>query len=112
LIAAGREFSPVGRASFQKSDRVYFYTEIGDAANAAALTMQFRVLDAATGAIKFEGAKGSIGSFVRPGNPVVPVATVVPFGQLAAGAYRLEVTVGHAGAQETLSRSMGFEIRP
>jgi hypothetical protein len=74
--------------------------------------MQFRVLDAAPGAIKFEAAKGSIGSFVRPGNPVVPVATVVSFATLAAGSYRLEVTIGHAGAQATMSRSAEFEIRP
>jgi VWFA-related protein len=111
LVAAGREFSPVAHASFQKSDRVYLYTEFEDAANPAAITMQYRVLDAATGAVKVVG-EGSVAGFVRSGNPVVPVATVVPFAQLAAGSYRLEVTAGHAGAAETVSRSIPFEIRP
>jgi VWFA-related protein len=111
LVAAGHEFRPVAHASFQKSDRVYLYTEFEDAANPAGLTMRFRVLDAATGAVRFEG-EGSVASFVRPGNPVVPVATVVPFAQLGAGSYRLEVVGGHAGKQETLSRSIDFEIRP
>jgi len=111
LVAAGHEFNPVAHASFQKSDRVYLYTEFDDAADPAALTMQFRVLDAGTGAVSFDG-EGSIAGFVRPGNPVVPVATVVPFAQLAAGLYRLQVTAGHTGAAETLTRSIDFEIRP
>ncbi|HVY93472.1 MAG TPA: VWA domain-containing protein [Bryobacteraceae bacterium] len=112
LIAANHEFTPAAHESFQKSDRVYFYTEFDDAANPAALILQFRVVDAATGAIKFDAAKGSVASFVRPGNPVVPVATIVPFAQLTPGSYRLEVTAGHAGAAETLTRSIDFEIRP
>src|SRR6185437_175610 len=108
LVAAGHEFSPVAHASFQKSDRVYLYTEFEDAANPAGLTMQFRVLDAATGAVRFDG-EGSVARFVRPGNPVVPVATVVPFAQLTAGSYRLEVTARHAGAAATSTRSIEFE---
>ncbi|HVW11411.1 MAG TPA: hypothetical protein VHC90_22655, partial [Bryobacteraceae bacterium] len=112
LIAANRKFTPIAHPAFQKSDRVYLYTEFDDAANSSALTMQFRVLDAATGAIKFDGPKGNVASFVRPENPVVPVATVVPFAQLTPGAYRLEVIAGHSGAEETLSRSVDFEIRP
>lgn len=111
LVAAEHEFRPVARTSFQKSDRVYLYTEFEDAANPTGLTMQFRVLDAATGATRFNG-EGSVASFVRPGDPVIPVATVVPFAQLGAGSYRLEVIGGHTGKQETLSRSIDFEIRP
>jgi hypothetical protein len=111
LVAASHEFNPVAHASFQKSDRVYLYTEFDDAANPAGLTMQYRVLDAATGAIRLDG-EGSIAGFVRPGNPVVPVATVVPFAQLTTGLYRLEVTAGHTGAAEKLTRSIDFEIRP
>jgi hypothetical protein len=112
LVAAGHEFTPAAHASFQKSDRVYLYTELDDAANPAALTMRFRVVDAASGALGFEGPTGSVASFVRPGNPVVPVATVIPFGTLMPGSYRLEVTAGHSGAEETVSRSIDFEIRP
>jgi VWFA-related protein len=112
LVAAGYAFSPVAHPSFQKSDRVYFYTEFEDAANSAALTMQYRVLDAETGAVKLDGGKGSVAGFAQPGNPVVPVATVVPLAQLTAGSYRLEVVGGHSATTETLSRSIPFEIRP
>jgi hypothetical protein len=112
LVAAGHEFTPAAHASFQKFDRVYFYTELDDAGNPAALTIRFRVVDAASGAIGFEGPTGSVASFVRPGNPVAPVATVIPFGKLMPGSYRLEVTAGHSGAEETVSRSIDFEIRP
>jgi len=111
LVAAGHEFDPVARASFQKSDRVYLYTEFDDAANPAGLTMQYRVLDTATGAVKLDG-QGSIAGFARPGNPIVPVATVIPFEKLTPGSYSLEVTAGHSGAEETLRRSINFEIRP
>jgi VWFA-related protein len=111
LIAAGHEFRPVAHPSFQKSDRVYLYTEFEDAANPAALTMRYRVLDAVTGAVELDN-EGSVASFARPGNPVAPVATVVPFEKLTPGSYRLEVTAGHSGAPETLTRSIDFEIRP
>jgi hypothetical protein len=112
LIAANHEFTPAAHESFRKSDHVYFYTEFDDASNPAALMLQFRVVDAASGAIKFDAAKGSVAAFVRTGNPVVPVATIVPFAQLTPGSYRLEVTGGHAGSAETLTRSVDFEIRP
>ena len=112
LIAAGHEFSPAAHASFQKSDRVYLYTEFEDAANPAGLIMQYRVIDAATGAVKVDAPRGSVSTFVRPGNPVVPVATVIPFESLTPGSYRLEISAGHAGAAETLSRSIDFEVRP
>jgi VWFA-related protein len=112
LIVAGYEFSPVAHTSFQKSDRVYLYTEFDDAANPAGLIMQYRVIDSATGAVKLDGQKGSVSTFVRPGNPVVPVATMIPFEKLMPGLYRLEVLAGHAGAAETLSRSIDFEIHP
>jgi hypothetical protein len=112
LVAAGHEFKPAAHASFQKSDRVYLYTEFEDAANAAGLIMQYRVIDAATGAVKLAAPKGSVSTFARPGNPVVAVATVIPFEKLTPGSYRLEVSAGHAGAAETLSRSIDFEIRP
>jgi VWFA-related protein len=112
LVAAGHEFNPVAHASFQKSDRVYLYTEFEDTANPAGLVMQYRVVNAATNAVQLDGQKGSVSTFVRPGNPVVPVATVVPFEKLTPGSYRLEVSAGHGGAGETLSRSIDFEIRP
>ena len=112
LIAGGHEFSPAAHASFQKSDRVYLYTEFEDAANPAGLIMQYRVVDAATGAVKVDAPRGSVSTFVRPGNPVVPVATVIPFESLTPGSYRLEISAGHAGAAETLSRSIDFEVRP
>jgi VWFA-related protein len=112
LVAAGHEFKPAAHASFQKSDRVYLYTEFEDAANPAGLIIQYRVVDAATDAVKLDGPKGSVSTFVRPGNPVVPVATVIPFEKLTPGSYRLEVSAGHAGEAETLTRSVNFEIRP
>ncbi len=111
LVAAAHEFTPVAHASFQKSERVYLYTEFEDAANPAGLTMRYRVLDAATGAVRADG-EGGIATFVRPGNPVIPVATVIPFEKLTPGSYRLEISAGHAGASETLSRSIDFEVRP
>ena len=95
LVALGKEFVPATTNRFQKSQPIYFYTEIYDpalkGANPVPITLQFRILDPKTGDVKLDSGVAAIANYMRPGNPVVPFATRIPVTQLPPGSYRLEV---------------------
>ena len=114
LMAGGKQFVPAATNKFARSAPLYFYTEIYDAAlagaNPPALEMQYRILDGKTGQARAQTGMGGIGSYVRPGNPVVPFATRLQLEQLSAGPYRLEVRTGIAGSQEIVVRTIDFEL--
>jgi len=114
LTAGGKQFVPAATNRFARSAPIYFYTEIYDAALAAAnppgLLLQYRILDGKTGEARAETGMAGIGRYVRPGNPVVPFATRLQLEQLPAGLYRMEVRVGILGSQETAARTIDFEL--
>jgi len=72
--------------------------------------MQYRILDGKTGEARAETGMAGIGSYVRPGNPVVPFATRLQLVQLPAGSYRLEVRARVAGSQDMVARTVDFEL--
>jgi VWFA-related protein len=110
LIAGGKEFVAAAGNRFHVSERVYFYTEVYEQGNAAGLTMQYRVLERSSGEVKLDSGMAGAGGFVRPGNPVVPFATVLPVAKLASGLYRLEVRAGHSSGSEVVTRTIDFEV--
>ncbi len=101
LVAKGTEVAPTGINQFHAGEPGYFYFEayeplLMDVKPGAALPLvgvRTRVLDRASGAQVEDGGVKSAGSFMRAGNPVVPVVSPLPLTSLKAGAYRLEVTV-------------------
>ncbi len=102
LIAKGTEAIPTGTSQFQKGEPAFVYFEAYEPLLTAAakpdaplppVAARIRVLDRATGQQKVDGGVKSVGSFMHPGNPVVPVISALPTAGLPAGAYRLEVTV-------------------
>ncbi len=73
LIASGKEIVPTGSDRFQSNERAFFYTEVYDPALAGAnpprVSMRFRVLDRASGAVKSDSGAASIAGYVKPGDP-------------------------------------------
>lgn len=114
LIASGKEIVPTGSNRFQRNERALFYTEVYDPALAGAnppqISMRFRVLDRASGAVKSDSGAASIAGYVKPGNPVVSVASTVPTTSLGPGAYRLEITTTHSSGPESVVRSVDFDL--
>jgi hypothetical protein len=118
LVAGGKVFVPSTRNRFARSQAVYFYTEVYDpalgvssasASGSPALAMEFRIVDRKTGDVKMDSGMAGVGSYVRPGNSVVPFATRLPVGQLPAGDYRLEVRAAGSPA-ESAARSAEFAV--
>jgi VWFA-related protein len=110
LIAGGKEFVAAAGNRFHVSERVYFYTEVYEQGDAGGLTMQYRVLERNSGEVKLDSGMAGAGGFVRPGNPVVPFATVLPVAKLAPGSYRLEVRAGHSSGADPATRTIDFEV--
>jgi hypothetical protein len=102
LIAKGTEVIPAGNTRFQKGEPGFVYFEAyepllnGTAAGNAPLPLvgvRVRVLDRATGQQKIDAGVKSAGSFMRQGNPVIPILSPLPTANLPAGTYKLEVSV-------------------
>ena len=102
LIAKGTEAVPTGSSQFQKGEPAFVYFEAYEPLLTAVakpdaplplVAARVRVLDRATGQQKVDGGVKLVQSFMHGGNPVVPVISALPVDNLAAGAYRLEVTV-------------------
>ena len=114
LMAGGKEFVPASTDVFPKTGRLYFYTEIDDpslkSANPPTIAVELRILDAKTGEAKLDTGKAGIGSYIRPGNPIVPFATALPLTPLPAGEYTLEITASHSSGPETVTRTRDFEV--
>ncbi len=114
LIASGMQIVPTSVMRFQKGERALFYTEIYEpsltGANPASVSIDFRVVDRASGAVKSDSGAGSVASYIRSGNPVIPVASTVPAANLPPGAYRLELTASHTGGPETVMRAVDFDL--
>jgi hypothetical protein len=115
LMAGGRQFVPAASNRFRRSGQIYFYTEVYDpalgGANPSSPTMQYRILDKKTGEVKLDSGVGSVASFVRPGNPLVPFATRLAVAELPAGSYRLEVRAANPSVQDAVARTVDFELQ-
>jgi len=115
LVASGHQIIPTGLARFQRTERVFFYTEIYEpslaGATPAAVGIQVRVVDPVTGAVKVPSEPpASLASFIRPGNPMIPFASIVPNTQLAPGAYQLDILASHSSGLEQVLRSVAFDL--
>jgi len=113
LVAKGTEVIPTGTNRFLTSERGFFYFEIYEPPLRSRLSLRVRVLKRANGTQLDDSGPLSAADFVRPDNPVVPVAMVMPIASagLPPGAYRLEVSVMQGGGQDPVIRSTDFEVR-
>jgi hypothetical protein len=109
LVAGGKEFVPAASNRFSLGQPIYFYTEVYDSSSAG-LAIQYRILDSKTGEVKVDSGVGSVAGYVRPGVAVVPFATRLSIGGLAAGSYRLEVRAVVAANQSGTVRTADMEI--
>jgi VWFA-related protein len=96
LIVKGSEIIPAGSSEYYSGETGSVYFEIYEpliSGNTVPLIgIRIRVLDVPGGASKFDTGVKIATSFVRPGNPVVPVVSPIPIATLPAGTYTLEVS--------------------
>ena len=114
LIAGSHQIVPSGSSRLRAADLRLAYLEIYDTLQTGpkppTLVLRIRVLDRATGRTKVDMGSLSVARYIRPGNPVVPVAFNLP-DALPPGAYRLEVTAAHLPGSDSAVRTADFEVQ-
>jgi hypothetical protein len=73
------------------------------------VNIAIKITDRKTGEAKLASGNMGADSFVRKGNPVVPIVMRLPVKDLPPGSYRLDVS-GLDSAGKSMSRSAEFEI--
>jgi len=111
LTSRGLETIPMAGAVFPRGRDGMFYFEVYEPRGEGKPVLRMRIVDRATGDEKADSGPASAAEWMRPGNAVIPVALTLPLATLAPGAYRLEVTAGHAGGGDRVLRTADFEVK-
>jgi hypothetical protein len=113
LVAAGVQTVPSGQYSFKPTDPAGMYLEIYEPGlteeKPPQVNIAIKITDRKTGEAKLASGNMGADSFVRKGNPVVPIVMRLPVKDLPPGSYRLDVS-GLDSAGKSMSRSAEFEI--
>ncbi len=113
LVASGFQFTPTGGNRFKTTDPATMYLEIYEpllvGANPPKVGVQLRLLDRKTGEQKMDSGVIEVASFIRAGNPVIPVGLKLPLASLIAGSYRVELTASDS-VGKSVARSADFEV--
>ncbi len=118
LVSKGTEVVPTGTNLFRVGEHGVFYFEAYEPlltgtkpdATLPPVGVRVRVLDRASGQQKEDTGVKIAGSYMRPGNPIVPIVASIPGSALPAGAYKLEVTVMRPTG-EPVVRTADFDIQ-
>ena len=105
LVAGGMQLIPTGSNVFAKGEQAFCYFEVYAPDGADAGTLQVRILDSKTGAVKWDGGEAKI-ELPAAGKISAPIGLGLPVASLPSGVYRIEAAAS-GGAISTV----GFEIR-
>jgi hypothetical protein len=104
---------PAGLYSFKPTDPVGLYVEIYEPGlteeNPPKLMMALKITDRKSGEAKITSGTMAVDSYVRKGNPVVPVILKLPVKDLPPGSYHLDVACGDSTGKQ-LHRAADFEV--
>jgi hypothetical protein len=112
LVVHQMEVIPSGSNRFKKTDKVALYAQMYEpgigGANPPSLRVAYQVVDEKTGKPVFATGTIDATGFIEKGNPMVPLALVVPMDKLAPGNYRIELQAGEAGGASSPIRTIEF----
>jgi len=115
LVSKGIEFGLAGDASFGKDSALFAYFEVYEPSSqdpATSVTMQMRILDSGTNAVKAEFAPVNVSPYRESDNGLsrLRVAQKIPLRELPHGTYRLEVRAQDSQGGTTAWRGAEFKV--
>lgn len=113
LAANGMELVPSGLNKFRAGEPGFFYFEVYEPPlKQRGLTVRVRILDRGTGRQVDDTGLMKAEPYIRPNESVIPIIMKLPVasGGLAAGAYKLEVSVESAAGEDSVVRTVDFDV--
>ncbi|HLW78281.1 MAG TPA: hypothetical protein VKU44_01670, partial [Terriglobia bacterium] len=113
--SADFQVQPSPTNQFDRSARVVIYVEVYEplllgAGNDARVGISYSVVDRKTNQQVYRGPTILVNDAARPGNPIIPVGTMLPMDKLQAGDYRLEVTARDSLGNVSPVRTTDFTL--
>ena len=109
LVAGIMQVIPTGSNVFRASAPAFCYFEVYTPGATESATVALRILDARTGAQKWDGGRAKLDPSA-PGKFTIPVGLSVPISSLAAGSYELEIAAANDGGKAA-RRTVDFVIQ-
>lgn len=117
LVSQGMEIVPAGSHSFEKNATTAAYLEVYEPVLQKQPGEDFRVgvdmrlVDKKTGQPKVDSGFVTLAPYIKPGNPMIPVALRLPLEKLDPGSYRVEFQAKDTAGNVSMLRSTDFEVR-
>ena len=120
LVSKGTEVVPTGTNLFHAGERGFLYFEVYEPRIAAlaalpaavlpTVAVRVRVLDRASGQQKNDSGPLSAANYMERGKATIPIALALPTTGLAAGAYKVEITISHGTGDDGITRLADFDL--
>ncbi len=114
LVSQGIQVIPSATNRFKRSRKVGLYVEVYEPlllnSNPPRVGIIYNVIDRKTNQEVYTSNTILVNSAAQPGNPVIPVAALLPVDKLQAGDYRLEVRARDSVGNASSLRSTNFEL--
>ncbi len=114
LMFRSMQISPSGNDRCARASQCLSYFEVYDPLLAGEqppkVAVQVRILDGKTGAERQTSGVFDLGNYIRPGNPVVPVAVNLPVKNLEPGAYVVEIKAAHSSGEDSPVRTLNLVV--
>jgi hypothetical protein len=114
LISNGVEFKPTGNTRFPKGEALYAFFELYEPLLTRearpSVVIQIRVVDTKTGQVKSDTQPIEAATYIKTGNPIVPIGRGVDASKLPKGSYRLEVRASDSEGGRTDWRGVDFRV--
>lgn len=113
MVANGMQLVPSSSDRFKATAHPLVYVEVYDPllkSSNPLIEILYRIVDAATKHKVYSSQVFSIGRYVQPGHPLVPVIFNLPVGSLAAGSYRMEIQARDSSGNISSVRAGDFSV--
>lgn len=117
LVSQGMEIVPAGSHSFEKNSTTAAYLEVYEPmlqkqpGENFRIGVDMRLVDKKTGQPKIDSGFVTLEPYIKPGNPMIPVALRLPLEKLDPGSYRAEFQAKDTAGNVSMLRSTDFEVR-
>lgn len=114
LVFSGLQILPSATNHFKKTDVGAAYIEVYDPAASreqpAQVGLEYRLVDAKTGAQKLDVGVTDTKKLMKPGNPMVPIGVKLPLDTLTPGTYRVDLRALDSVGNSTDFQSVEFNL--